>query len=93
MTSTLLDFPAADFPLQSAAGGQGGRGTDEITPALSEMSVLELIKLYEDAFRCEKCGAEKRAIEHRFGELRWISCQSCGEERVVRWTRTNSEGM
>lgn len=48
--------------------------------------------VYQDTIWCANCGGPRVLIEvFRFDGGKLIACQGCGDERVVRFERTNSE--
>jgi hypothetical protein len=67
--------------IPTSGGAASGRG----------IAALDL-DLHRDMRWCANCGGEQVFLEvYEFEEGRVGVCLGCGEERIVRFTRTNSE--
>ncbi len=91
MTLHRITLPTATPTLPGSVGlGSGGEGDGRCAPAALEVLDSDI---YRDMRWCSNCGGEQVFVEvYEFESGRMGVCWGCGEERVIPFTRTNSEG-
>jgi hypothetical protein len=74
--------------VNSLAAASSTAGAGAAVPSGTDAAALDLLldpEIYQDQLLCAKCGGTKLHFEiFRFENGWMISCQGCGDERVVR---------
>jgi hypothetical protein len=83
-----VNSPADNCPGESCQSAAAGEGAATVIFAKdSSAAALDILdpEIYQDQLLCAKCGGTKLHFEiFRFENGWMISCQGCGDERVVR---------